>query len=576
MTFRNHYMMIALLAGFGLALGACSSSGDAPAEETVVETPAPEPDPAPTDLETTQSAAADAAAAAKVASDAAAASASDAATATANLATLQTGEKARAYSDSAGDAADAAMAAYDAAKAAAAAAADATEASAAGRALENAETAQADAESAAMKAGEYAMKATEAAGVELHIDGTMKSVGNSSIDADMGMLTKTADDGSKTITGMLADNMQPMRTTDAVTGVPFVAKTTNNGTDTPYKQAVAAGSIKIGKLLDTTDDTARLMLITHHQGEKSVRVFVDGPTAEVSNVVGAATAATADTAETGGALAENAKVRPLGVYYQAEHYSDATTAAPSDTNLGAFDRVTVTDAKGITIYELSDVDGGSTTPARRVDSTTNAATGATTHTYRVVDILADGQMADGADVGADPDDLAVKTSIPAPTAYSHIHFGVWAGLGGAKNDGSQAVVDLGIGFVQNFSGSGVTDKQGIGTATFSGDWVAAVRGQGTKAIKLNDGDATLNANFDKGTLTADLDGLATLEGKLSGNGFSGTTAKDIEHGDLDSDGSFPGTFSGNIYGPKGEEAAGVFSFDGDEAGAFRGAFGGAQ
>ena len=57
----------------------------------------------------------------------------------------------------------------------------------------------------------------------------MKSVGNSSIDADMGMLTKTADDGSKTITGMLADNMQPMRTTDAVTGVPFVAKTTNDG-----------------------------------------------------------------------------------------------------------------------------------------------------------------------------------------------------------------------------------------------------------------------------------------------------------------------------------------------------------
>ena len=45
MTFRTHYLMIALLAGFGLALGACGGSGaDAPAEP-VVEMPAPEPEP---------------------------------------------------------------------------------------------------------------------------------------------------------------------------------------------------------------------------------------------------------------------------------------------------------------------------------------------------------------------------------------------------------------------------------------------------------------------------------------------------------------------------------------------------
>ena len=39
---------------------------------------------------------------------------------------------------------------------------------------------------------------------------------------------------------------------------------------------------------------------------------------------------------------------------------------------------------------------------------------------------------------------------------------------------------------------------------------------------------------------------------------------------------FDGMFSGDIYGPSGSEAAGVFDFDGGEAGAFRGAFGGAQ
>ena len=38
--------------------------------------------------------------------------------------------------------------------------------------------------------------------------------------------------------------------------------------------------------------------------------------------------------------------------------------------------------------------------------------------------------------------------------------------------------------------------------------------------------------------------------------------------------TFAGEFSGNIYGDKGEEAAGVFDFAGGEAGSFRGAFGG--
>ena len=46
------------------------------------------------------------------------------------------------------------------------------------------------------------------------------------------------------------------------------------------------------------------------------------------------------------------------------------------------------------------------------------------------------------------------------------------------------------------------------------------------------------------------------------------------HADLDHSGDFEGEFSGGIYGPAGTEAAGVFDFDGEEAGAFVGAFGG--
>ena len=42
--------------------------------------------------------------------------------------------------------------------------------------------------------------------------------------------------------------------------------------DTPYKQAVAA-RITIGRTLDTSDDMARLMLVTHYAGTKMVRVY---------------------------------------------------------------------------------------------------------------------------------------------------------------------------------------------------------------------------------------------------------------------------------------------------------------
>ena len=47
--------------------------------------------------------------------------------------------------------------------------------------------------------------------------------------------------------------------------------------------------------------------------------------------------------------------------------------------------------------------------------------------------------------------------IPEATDYKHIHFGVWAALGEAAKGGTQTTLaDLGIGFVQNFSGEGLT------------------------------------------------------------------------------------------------------------------------
>ena len=244
--------------------------------------------------------------------------------------------------------------------------------------------------------------------------------------------------------------------------------------------------------------------------------------------------------------------------------------------LTAYDRVDLT--KGGQPHEIFEISNGTVTHHVRVVETITDDQGNTVKHYEPVDIMADASMTDGDDPNPTPDDLRpVTVSIPTVTPYSHIHFGLWAGL----NAKGAAIDALGIGFVQNIDGSGMTERQGIGSATYSGDWVAAVRRQYASdaeagAITQHDGKASMTANFETAKFTgyAD-DGLATLEGTMSGNGFSGTTATAM-HDDLDSDGTFAGEFSGGIYGPTGSEAAGVFDFDGGEAGAFRGAFGGTQ
>ena len=175
--------------------------------------------------------------------------------------------------------------------------------------------------------------------------------------------------------------------------------------------------------------------------------------------------------------------------------------------------------------------------------------------------------------------IGVTAAIPVAVKYEHLHFGVWASLGeAAKKDGAQKLTDLGIGFVQNFSASGMTETQITGEATFNGDWAAAVQSGHDDSIALANGAAMLTADFDKDTFKGTLTGLATLTGTLSGNGFSGTKAavdKDNTHG-LTATATFKGMFEGGIYGPAGEEAGGIFDFSSTSGGAFRGAMGGAR
>ena len=77
--------------------------------------------------------------------------------------------------------------------------------------------------------------------------------------------------------------------------------------------------------------------------------------------------------------------------------------------------------------------------------------GTTTYTYTRVDVEVTVALAGSSALAFE---TKVKAAIPEATDYEHIHFGVWAALGEAEADGDQDVADLGIGFLQNYSGRG--------------------------------------------------------------------------------------------------------------------------
>ena len=226
------------------------------------------------ELQTAQAAAAAAATAAKTAADNAATAATEAKDAVVNLATLQTGETSATLAEEAATAADKAMVAYMEANAASVEAAEAEGITAAVEAKAKAVAAQAAAETAATEASEKGTAAEEAAVVELKIDGLRKSVGaDTAIMADAGssqVVTGVAPDTQTEITGLIK-SMNPMTPGAAVAGKEFVEAMPADGdvdavVGVAHVQAVATRPLTIGKTLDSADDTARLMLVTHYAG----------------------------------------------------------------------------------------------------------------------------------------------------------------------------------------------------------------------------------------------------------------------------------------------------------------------
>ena len=493
--------------------------------------------------------------------------------AVANFATMQTGATAAGLAYEAHTAAGKAMAAYTHAKAASEAAAAAEDVTAAVEARIMAEDASANAVMYAMTAAEKAGEAETAAMAELMIVGTVKTVGGTDLDAEAGS-SEVITDGNTVRTGLMAKGYQPMHTAADTVGVTGVAAEPD--ADVKYVAPVAVatgGAFPIGKLVDSADDTARLMIVTQYGGSKTVNVYNEGslatPVGTKAGYLSIDDTGTTDVNEAT-ANANNVALKSEGTYYPNGTGGNlAQTDAVAFKAMGeeVFSYVNPNDDMKHYVVLFTETKAGTTTTYRYNDADIHVP----------LDVDGDGTN----------EDVKVTAKIPEATDYNHIHYGVWAAPGDPAKDGTQELSDLGIGFVQNFSGEGLTSIGGTsddmpngGDATYNGNWVAAVQAaddDGNGAIALLNNAATLTADFGKATISADLTGLATLTGAIAGNTFSGTKAKlaATPMGGLTA-ADFTGSFSGGFYGAKAVEAGGIFDFtsEGAEDGAFRGAFGG--
>ena len=572
---RKKMLTVFGAAVLAIGLAACGGSSNTP--EPVAE---PEPVPAPpTDLEETQMAAADAAMEAKESSDAAAKAASDAEAATMHIADIQTKESAVKAAMDARKYADMAMAAYMNAKKASDAAAGAATGPAAETAWSDAVAARDAAATAAEMAGEKGMMATEAAMMEVMVDGTTKSVGDTSITIDGKTVTEGTDPA--VTTGKIDDIGAMSMAVDAVAAVNAVPdnERTIDIDETKAavvaKPAIASRPIDVGVVYDSPDDSARVRLVTHYIGSGTVAGVYTGDGGTAVDVAATAHAAYNHDGDDGTTPAVRI-LKASGLFYEATTAIDATGEVPATTGTG--DDEEANNGTPLYYYDVvvrgaSDAaDGTANQVISRTrtwllrNSTTTAADGTVTHNYTPYT---------AANVAT------TLKNFPMAMAFEHLHYGVWNSL----NDKGTAIADLGTGFVTATDGSGMTgdDMPNAGIATYSGQWVASVRGSGGGAITAQNGDSTMKADFEKNTVDVELMGLATLEGTISGDAFSGTKVSDVksDNGDLapSEDGSrFSGTFSGGFFGAKAAEAGGVFDYTSTdmEHGEFRGAFGGAK
>ena len=584
----------------------------------------------PTELEIAQAAAVTAAAEAATAAEEAKTASDAAQAARQNRAIIQTGDlippgetegknsgvsanEAYMQAKTAADEAAAAQTASDAA-------AEATDVGAATRALVMAEDARDNAVAAQVSADTHRDAAVLASTTELKIVEKTKTVGDTSITVD-GIAEQEPTAAGTKYTGLILDPLSALTSTGErdqhgrlIAPVDAAGKLLVDDMEPPMPivSGRTAARPSIGFTYDSSDDTARLTLITRYLGSQTQMQFVrvnqdgigenpvnpfavlqmSGDIEEVGPLLATPAAPLAgDGVEGNGddaayTVTDDGKIR---IDHDGDEAADRGVAqedqtprkmvAPQPAGDNFADSVAPTDpTKTKTLYYVE-------TGIQETDETKDDGIDQTKLFLErnVVDV-------DGESTTTYKPVAVIEVTIDNTTDFAHIHYGLWNGL---RDDGNTvAKLDLGTGFVTaRPEGTGMTDPDhqavggmpNFGDATYNGNWVANIQRedpQGDGAIRRETGKSSMFADFVEDTVMVDLTGLATLAGEISGNRFSGAgkpTLNATLPGGLANADDFMGSFSGGFFGPSAAEAGGVFDYasKGNKNGAFRGSFGGA-
>ena len=485
------------------------------------------------------------------------------------LVLVQTGGgKAKMHADKAVEAAGKAENAYEVAKKAYETARAAATVTAAVDAQGAAEDARRDAEMYAKTANDEAMKAVQAAAMELGRSGDDRMTWSIGSGGDKKSITVTTEGTDFTARHPSRGDVRASSTSITLA---------NLAKDRPYR---GPRNLALGKQHDhaETDNTARLRLMGKYYSDMlEVGIYVAERVTEGSQKLTiSGTADDPDTvthADDADDPALQGKTFTLTKVTGRNYFrSSQGTGIDKGTSGGSWDGQGDDDIRPNQYYRQ--------VYNLRIDGTEEALGAGDLYSYtgddnkeRFVMILSNGSPRNA---------YVIKGPYGIPIVYDHVHmnYGMWNTMK------DEEPVDLGIGFVTVLEGKDKTPLANIprvGTATYQGGWVGTVRSASSSdtdpKFTNQSGVSEVTADFKKNTVEVSLNRLAMLEGTLDGDGFMGTEVTGIRSlGDLTAaaDGTgYTGEFSGAFYGPDVEEVGGVFDFDGEKKGAFRGAFGGA-
>ena len=418
---------------------------------------------------------------------------------------------------------------------------------------------------------------------ELKINDKTKSVGDKSITVGTETITKTV--GTVTRTYGLIDQRDDTGggSLGAAVTAAVEADPGNNivaAPEFPGRPSVANAPVKIAEIFDSTDDDARLTLVTQYLGHRAVNAFAS--TGETAITGSTATTIDHDADGNQDTATDEVMVRPASGTFLRTQNVDATEDAAPDAPItftaavpGGDEASGHTFRSGIKSTQLSYYSTGEADdPATKtrdeskqyvylsmIDNTTS------TYTYDKVEVVS-------------------GVRIPEAKEFAHLHYGLWADL---KADGN-TLDDHGIAFVTGIpTGGGLTqDMPTFGDATYAGNWVANIKAanvNGEGAVVPSWGGASMTAVFADGEVGVTLNRLASFEATMV-EGFAerfSTNAVEVNAGTnaefgLNPNARFNGVMYGAFFGPQGAEAGGTFSFGtaGHKDGAFRGAFGTAR